>query len=453
MSVIHPASKIATIPELDIFEMPSTQTAVDFMYLLDIRPISAITEGSVVEFTMGGENRDYLYPKGSRLCATVRVVHADGTPLHVQKVDANGLPLDESLPDEIVSPANLCLHSMFSQIDIYLNGFRMTQASNMYGYKAFILTELGYGQEAKKTQLAAQGYKLEKGKDLDVYSVGNTGMYWRQQLFKGSKTVDLEGPLLEDVMQIEKFLLNGMHLQLKLYPALQKFFLMAEDITKGYKVELVDIVFRACMVRVNPGVIVGHATALEKSNAVYPFIRRETKSYSISKDTSNVYLDNMFPGNRPSKVIFALVASAGFNGDLKRNPFKFAHFNLSDIRFVVDGQTVPGPAQKLDFDATKGRKFIQSYLSLYANQSRGGNYGPGGITPELFANGHAIFVYNLDPVINLTDTKYINLKRQSNVRLELNFSKPLEETVTVLIIAEYETFFEIDSPRNVVMGD
>ena len=161
----------------------------------------------------------------------------------------------------------------------------------------------------------------------------------------------------------------------------------------------------------------------------------------------------MFPGNRPSKVIFALVSSAGFNGDLKRNPFKFAHYNLSDIRFVVDGQTVPGPAQKLDFDATKGRKFIQSYLSLYANQSRGGNYGPGGITPELFANGHAIFVYNLDPVINLTDTKYINLKRQSNVRLELNFSKPLEETVTVLIIAEYETFFEIDSPRNVVMGD
>ena len=142
MSLIHPSSEMTTIPELDIFKMPSTQTAVDHTYILDIRPISVLAQGAVVEFAMGGENRDYLHTKRSKLCARVRVTHSDGTPLHVQKVDDKGVPIGGSPPDEIVSPANLCLHSLFGQIDIFLNGFRLSQASGMYPYKAMFLTEL-----------------------------------------------------------------------------------------------------------------------------------------------------------------------------------------------------------------------------------------------------------------------------------------------------------------------
>jgi hypothetical protein len=451
MALLHAESKVATIPQLELFSMPETQAQVESSYMLDVRPMTALSEGSVVEFVMGGENRDYLYMKGSKLFVRLRVVHQDGTTIHEQKVDSNGLPIAGSLPDEKAFPVNLCMHSLWNQIDVFVNGYRLSQASGMYPYKAMIKTELGYGSDAKKTQLTAQGYKMEKGPDLDLFTVANTGMYWRQKLFKGSKTVDFEGPLLEDVMELEKFLLNGMHVQLKLYPSLKKFYIMAEDVTKDYKVELVDIVFRACMIKVNPGVIVGHATAMEKANAVYPYVRCETKSYSVSKDTSNVYLDNMFPGSRPSKLVFGLVSSNGFNGDFTRNPFKFHHYNLSDIRLVVDGQTVPGRPQKLDFDETKGRNFIQAYLNLYDAQGKVGTDYGGGITPEQFANGHALFVYNLDPAVEVN--RYISLKRQSNVRLELNFAKPLPETVTVVIYAEHSAVFEVDTSRNVIVSN
>jgi hypothetical protein len=450
MSLIHEDSKFATLPQLEIFELPMTQNAVEYTYMLDVRPMSTVSEGSVVEFVMGGENRDYLYMKGSKIAVKMRVVHQDGSSIHEQKRDGDSVPVEDSDPDEVAFAVNNALHSLWNQVDVFVNGYRLSQASGMYAYKAIILTELGYGADAKKTQLSAQGYKHEKGDNLDIYSVGNSGMYWRQQLFKGSKTVEFEGPLLEDVMQLEKFLLNGMHVQVKLYPSLKKFSIMThQNVTHDYKIELVDVVFRACMVKVNPGIIVGHATAMEKSNAVYPFTRRETKSYSVSKDTSNVYLDNLFPGNRPSKIVFGIVASDAFNGDYTRNPFKFHHYYLSDIKLIVDGQSVPGRPQKLDFDETRGSNFIQAYLNMYEAQGKAGKDYGGGITPEMFSHGHALFVYNLDPSVDVNN--YVSLKMQSNVRLELNFAKPLQETVTVLIVSEHKTYFMVDLARNVLM--
>jgi hypothetical protein len=311
-------------------------------------------------------------------------------------------------------------------------------------------THLYFGADAKKTQLTAQGYCTESGTNLDDLTNDNVGFFWRQELFKGSKTVDLEGPLLEDVMQLDKYMLNGMRVQIKLYPALKKFYIMAADETKDYKIELVDIVFRACMVKVNPGVILGHATAMESKNALYPYTRFETKSYTVGKDTRNVYLDNMFQGNRPSQLIFAFVASDAYNGDFKRNPFKFHHYNVTDVRVVVDGQTIPGRPLKLDIDAEKGRDFIEAYVNMYDSLGMVGKDYGGGITPKLFAHGHAIFVYNLEPTH--PTGSYINLKRHANVRLELNFGSPLPETITILIFAGHVALSVVDKSRNVIMS-
>ena len=79
----------------------------------------------------------------------------------------------------------------------------------------------------------------------------------------------------------------------------------------------------------------------------------------------------------------------------------------------------------------------------------GKDYG-GGITPKLFAHGHAIFVYNLEPTH--PTQSYINLKRHANVRLELNFGSPLPETITILIFAAHDALFEVDRARNVIMS-
>jgi hypothetical protein len=450
MSLLHPSSGVATVKELDLFDMPLTQTAIENIYYLDVRPMSTITANSVVEFVMGGEGRDYIDLARSRLYVKMRILHQDGSSITTQALKTDGTPDPAGTTDEEVVPVNLALHAMWNQIDVYINGSRMSQSSGMYPFKAMIQTQLGYGSDAKDTQLKAQGYRVETGGDMEGFHLTNEGLYWRYQLFKGSKSVDFEGPLLEDVLQLNRYLLNNMKVQIKLYPSQKQFFIMSEEATKDYKVEIQDIVFKACMVKVNPSVILGHAKAMETRNALYPYTKYETKSYSVSPDQRTVYLDNLFQGIRPSKLVIAMVGASAFNGDYKKNPFNFKHFDISNIALVVDGDTVPGRPLKLDFTvAGGGRQFIEGYVNMYEALGQSGTDFGGGITPKTYAQGHTLFVYSLDPVIR--SGKYINLTKHSNVRLEMNFAKPLPETVTVIVYTESPAVFEVDVARNIIL--
>jgi len=52
--------------------------------------------------------------------------------------------------DAEVGPVNLLLHSLFSQVDISLNGTLITASTNTYPYRAIIETLLTYGKRRRR---------------------------------------------------------------------------------------------------------------------------------------------------------------------------------------------------------------------------------------------------------------------------------------------------------------
>ena len=57
--------------------------------------------------------------------------------------------------DSPVAPVNW-LHSLFSQVDVYLDDTLVTPSSNTYPFCAYVDTLLSYGAEAKNTQHTSQ---------------------------------------------------------------------------------------------------------------------------------------------------------------------------------------------------------------------------------------------------------------------------------------------------------
>jgi len=101
---------------------------------------------------------------------------------------------------------NLFLHSLFSQVDVSLNGTLVTTASDMYAYRAYIETLLSYGKDAKQSQLTCSlFYKdtagkfdnlgLEAGDNVDP----NPGYVQRNQFIRQSRTVDMIGRIHTDL--------------------------------------------------------------------------------------------------------------------------------------------------------------------------------------------------------------------------------------------------------------
>ena len=438
MALLHPSSAPAALPELNLFTLPPTQTAVLGIYEVDTRPVSQVMGNHApVEFTFGGDGPDYIDLARSKLKVKMKIVHADAT--------SSVLAADEE-----ANPINLALHSLWNQVDVTLGGRLMTQATGMYPYKSMIQTLLNYGKEAKESQLLSQGYYYEEGKDMDdTTSENNIAVAKKQPLFKTSKTVDFEGPLLEDVFHMNRYLLNNVEVGVKLYPSHSEFYILAGKADTKYKVVLEEVMFKVCMVRVSPGVLLGHAKALETRNALYNYTRCETKAFSIPKGTHSFNLDNVFQLSRPSRIVFGMVASDAFNGDYKKSPYNFQHFDVTDVAVVVNGETVPGRPLKLKFDDNQ-RDYISGYLGLFEGTGRSGTSFGNNLTPKDFASGYTLFVYNLDP--DLKRGKYLNLVKRANVRLELRFSKALAETINVVVYAEHPGLFEIDEARNVMSG-
>ena len=70
------------------------------------------------------------------------------------------------------------------------------------------------------------------------------------------------------------------------------------------------------------------------------------------------------------------------------------------------------------------------------------------ITRQDFAEEYTLFAFDITP--DCCDGPNFNLVHEGNLRVEMHFDEPLEQTVNVVVYGEFESVLEIDRNRNVV---
>ena len=125
--------------ELYLFAVPPTQTSIEEGSWIEHQPLTYLDSGGPIEFILPGTG-------DADLANTYLLVGA-------KIVNGNGTDIVAVTP---VAPVNNWLHSLFSQVDVYLNDTLVTPSSNTYPFRSYVETLLSYGAEAKKTQLTSQ---------------------------------------------------------------------------------------------------------------------------------------------------------------------------------------------------------------------------------------------------------------------------------------------------------
>ena len=103
---------------------------------------------------------------------------------------------------------------------------------------------LSYGTDAKKSQLPSQLYFKDKTghyDDNDVKYGANTSLYTRSFYFGQSQTWDMEGPLLHDLFNLDRYILNSVAINVKMYRSRPEFCLMTSEATPNFEVVIEDI--------------------------------------------------------------------------------------------------------------------------------------------------------------------------------------------------------------------
>lgn len=423
-------SKKISIPELDLFSPPLRQDYIEREFTVEYRPVNQLSDDAPVIFDIT-EQKNFIDLRNSQIYVKMKIVKKDGTPVTAIKK---------------IAPVNNSLHSLFERVSVIIEGKEVVKSCRDYPFKAIFSTLLGYDRTAKETQLLCQGFSKDDADDMNSIAK-NVGAGHRSRLFKQSRSVVLQGPLYEDIFMLKRYLLNNTRMTIRLDRTTPQFYLMYDE-TAGdgsdYKVKLEAVVLKARMIELKPWALYAIGKTMETKPALYPFVQREMRVLNLPVGYSSGSFDNLFPDKLPSRVIMALVPADAYNGDYRKNPFWFKPFDLNDIALWVNGIEINRYTPS--FKNVEGNEVAPAYLSLYETFGALGDNVSNDITLKDYAQGYAMYAYNVKPPLGSMDED-----DKGNVRVLIKFEKALTEAACLLVHAETPCTMEISESRNVTM--
>jgi len=437
MAFLHPLSCECAKSELDLFSLPSTQTSIIGGHWVEYNPLSALSTGGPIEFSVSGSGDDYLDLTQSWLQVTAKVTKSDGTKLD---------------PKACLAPENNWLHTLFSQIDLSLNDTVVSPSNNTYPYRAYIENLLTYGPEAKDTQLTSQLFYTDTVNKFDIIpdpekAGENYGMDQRREFAEGSDVIEMIGRLHLDIFNQPKLLLNGVDLKVRLNRSRNNFNLHYSPAVAGYKTEILEATLYVRKIKLNPKVQMAHIKALERGTAKYPVRRVEMKTFSVPSGEFQAKQPNLFLGQRPVRLVVGVVDNDAFNGNPLKSPFNFKNYNMNFVAVYIDGTQVPTKAYEPNFKNKGG--CMRSYFSLFQGTGKLGlDKGNEIGRTDYVGEGYALHVIDLTPDMN--DGGQLQLRQRGSVGLEIHFAEALPNTVNVMVYSEFENLIEIDRNRRVI---
>ncbi|XP_015781335.1 uncharacterized protein F54H12.2-like [Tetranychus urticae] len=327
MEYLHVESAPSSKSELNIFSIPTTQVAIESRYEVEYRPSASLQSSQV---------HDIIVPPSEDL------TDLSATMLHLKVIvtDDTGEATKHSLQAEMAKNFG---NALFEQIDLFLNGVNLSQASNMYHYQAF-LEEILF---RFPSQIDQGNYSKKEGSFVVPNRVYD--LYFRLHL---------------PICQQDRLLINGVPMVFKFTRSTPTFPVWASTVadTNTYKAKIESLALHIKRVKLFPDAMSSLLNTLSKSSAKYFVIRNEMKNFTLTKGINMTTIENLFTGILPKRIILGLVDESSFAGDRKSNPFLFKNYGVSHLALNVDGNCIPTIPYQPDYE---NNIYMREFINLY----------------------------------------------------------------------------------------
>lgn len=380
--MMHRESCMCGMENLELFQVPPTNIALEESKWMEYYPISSTlqSETAPIEFDIQGQGDEYIDLSQTYVQIVCKFTKDDGTAL----TGAN----------TSVTPVNNIIHSLFSEIDVTLNGKIITPGTDTYPYKAYLEKLLSYRPKTLEIQMKACSlwekdtaghmddalttaptqtktqFDVANGKvTVNAAQLGfplpadgeNEGLRKRRDAIENSKKITLIDRLYVDLFQQDRFIPNGVDIRLRFNRAKPAFHLMAHAGSSG-KISILSMLLWVRKVKPTATVLNAINDRLNSETAKFPLRRVEVKTFTIPQGTQSKITDHLFQGQMPKRIVLGFVENAAFNGDLTKNPFNFKNANVKKLDVSINGETITTRPFEPDF---ANDLYLRSYLSLY----------------------------------------------------------------------------------------
>lgn len=462
---MHRESCMCGMENLELFQVPPTNIALEESKWMEYYPISSTlqSETAPIEFDIQGQGDEYIDLSQTYVQIVCKFTKDDGTAL----TGAN----------TSVTPVNNIIHSLFSEIDVTLNGKIISPGTDTYPYKAYLEKLLSYRPKTLETQMKAcslwekdtaghmddalttaptqtktQFNVVDDKVTINAAQLGfplpadgeNEGLRKRRDAIENSKKITLIDRLYVDLFQQDRFIPNGVDIRLRFNRAKPAFHLMAHAGSTG-KISILSMLLWVRKVKPTATVLNAINERLNSETVKFPLRRVEVKTFTIPQGTQSKITDHLFQGQMPKRIVLGFVENAAFNGDLTKNPFNFKNANVKKLDVSINGETITTRPFEPDF---ANDLYLRSYLSLYQGLGKFGEDWAPDISFEEYKDGYTLWCVDFTKDQEAQLDKF-HLIETGNLRIEVQFSQNTATTLNCLVYAEFDNLLEINKQREV----
>ena len=329
-----------------------------------------------------------------------------------------------------VTYVNNILHSIFSNVDVYINNQQIYNSKGLYAHKSYISNNFTAAISEYKGVLHCEGFDYEQDPEYNNNPLTDPFFTRRMKLLSKPDGFMLYGKLGVDFFSTSELFYPNMKIRLRLIRARPNFYMIS--VNPNVSLGIVDCSLYIRPIALKDDYHKKRMDMLACAPVEYNYLETLTKTFIIPARQNQFIQENIFNNAPIRRVAIEMNTNSAFTGSLTKNPFWYQKSDLRQIRILRGGQPI------VDFDTADNCR-------LYVTTMKAMNFQDDipSIPIDDFKDHH-VLVFDLTSMQDATENCHYPELVGEPLRLELNFTNPLENVTELNVLGERMSWVTVD---------
>ena len=336
---------------------------------------------------------------------------------------------EEAVP--LVTHVNNKLHSIFSNVEVYINNQQIYNSNGLYAHKSYISNNFKGAISEYKGVLHCEGYGYEEFPDEIMEAPLSEPFFTtRMKMLGRPDGFMLYGKLGVDFFSTSELLYPNMKVRLRLIRARPNFYMISDN--PNVSLGIVDCSLYTRRIAFKHDYHKKRMDMFAYTPIECNYLEALAKTFIIPA-RQNQFIQESISNNAPvRRIALAMNTNSAFTGSYTENPFWYQRFELRQIRILRGSQPI------VDFDAADNCR-------LYVTTMKAMNFQDDipSVPNDKFKN-HFVLVFDLTSMQDATENCHYPELVGEPLRLELNFTFPLEHVTELIAMGERMSKVAVD---------
>ena len=337
---------------------------------------------------------------------------------------------DEEKEVARVTYVNNIMHSIFSNVEVYINNQQIYNSNGLYAHKSYISNNFKGAITEYKGVLHCEGYDYEQDPEDINNPLPDPFFTRRMKLLGRPDGFMLYGKLGIDFFSTSELLYPNMKIRLRLIRARPNFYMISDN--PNVSLGIVDCSLYTRRIALKDDYHKKRMDMLAYAPVEYNYLETLAKTFIIPARQNQFIQENIFNNAPIRRIAIAMNTNSAFTGSFTENPFWYQQFDLRQIRILRGGQPI------VDFDTADNCR-------LYVTTMKAMNFQDDipSIPIDDFKD-HYVLVFDLTSMQDATENCHYPELVGEPLRLELFFTNPLENVTELIVLGERMSSVAVD---------